>query len=127
MSKIVFFACLMLLLSGDVVAQQSLVGKYAGSFDVHTARGRVVPRGLSLEILSVKDNTVTGTAVNESTGNCAGEYSVAGTMTGNTLSLRETKKGGVAGDCGLRLELTVDGDKLVGTMGEKGNPVRLSK
>jgi hypothetical protein len=35
---------------------------------------------------------------------------------GDELELRATRKGGPAGDCGMVLRLTVEGNKLVGTM-----------
>ena len=39
-------------------------------------------------------------------------------MKGNELQLKATEKGGPAGDCNVNLKLTVEGNKLVGTMGQ---------
>ena len=126
MKKAIFSACILLVFSDPAFAQQSLVGKYTGGVsEVPTPIGNQ-QFGLTLEILTTSGNTVTGKAEFFTPGACGGEYPVAGKRKGDTLTLRATKKGGAAGDCGLRLELTVEGDKLVGTMNRKF-PAQLSK
>jgi len=102
------------------LAQQTLLGKYSGSFSSFTNFGQVIT-GITLEILSVDGDKVSATAVRARGGAagrspCAGEYPVEGKLKGDTLALRATTKGGPAGDCDLTLRLTVEGNKLVGTV-----------
>jgi hypothetical protein len=119
MKKIVFSAGIVFALSGPVFAQQTLLGKYSGSF-TQTSRLSNVSVGLSLEILSVDGDTVKGKAVRYAIGKgaCAGEYPVEGNVKGDVLELKATQKGGPSGDCGMTLRLTVEGNKLVGTMND---------
>ena len=118
MKNIVIAAVLALLFSCPVLAQQTLLGKYSGSFVLITKRGDV-NAGLTLEILTVEGDTVKGKAVRMAEGtrvSCAGEYPVEGKVKGDALELIATEKGGPAGDCPMTFRLTVEGSKLVGTM-----------
>lgn len=119
MNKPIFLAFTLFLLAGSVAAQQPLVGKYKGSLDVRNCRGNMCDTGLTLEILSEKDGAVTGVAERIGQSGCAGKYEVTGTVEGNRITLQQTRMGGRGGDCGMNLDLTVDGDKLVGTMNKK--------
>jgi len=132
LKNILIAAASALLFSCPVLAQQTLLGKYSGSFSSFTNFGQVIT-GITLEILSVDGDKVSATAVRARGGAagrspCAGEYPVEGTVKGDTLVLRATEKGVKAvgaGDCGLMLRLTVDGNKLVGTVNK--NEAQLSK
>ena len=127
MNKIVVSAGLAVFFSAPVLAQHALVGKYTGSFVQRTGSGEYTP-GLTLEILTVEGDTVKGKAVRGAAGSargCAGEYPVEGKLKGDTLELKATEKGGPAGDCQLTLKLTVEGNKLVGTLLKY--PAQLSK
>ena len=127
MKKIIVAAGLAILFSAPVLAQHALVGKYTGSFVQRTGTNEYTP-GLTLEILTVEGDTVKGTAVRGASGSargCAGEYPVEGKLKGDTLELKATTKGGPAGDCDLTLRLTVEGNKLVGTLLKY--PAQLSK
>ena len=118
MNKIVVAAGLAVLVSAPVLAQHALVGKYTGSFTQPTTNGDMHP-SITLEIVSVEGNTVKGTAVRGSAGpayRCAGEYPMEGKVKDNALTLRATTKGGRAGDCDLSFRVTVEGNKLVGTV-----------
>ncbi len=111
---------LILFFSVSVFAQEALVGKYSGAFTQPTRNGDQQV-GLTLEISSVEGGAVKGTAVRMAPpgrGGCRGEYPVEGTVKGNELTLKATEKGGPAGDCNVNLKLTVEGNKLVGTMGQ---------
>lgn len=120
MKKIVFSVGIFLVFSGPAFAQQTLVGKYSGSFVQTTNRGDVTA-GLTLEVLAVEGDTVKGKAARASVGNrdgCAGEFTVEGKVKGNELELKSTASSVGAGDCSMALRLTVDGNKLVGTMNQ---------
>src|SRR5262245_12807279 len=101
-----------------VFSQNALVGKYNGSFAQPTSQGDVHPT-ITLEIVSVEGDTVKGKAVRGSAGpayRCAGEYPMEGKVKDSALTLRATAKGGRGGDCDLTFRLTVEGNKLVGTV-----------
>jgi hypothetical protein len=62
------------------------------------------------------DGKVTGVAQRYSAmgeNPCNGEYPIAGTRKDNQIDVRATEKGGKAGDCGLRVRRTVQGNKIV--------------
>jgi hypothetical protein len=129
MKNIVIAAVSALLFSCPALAQQTLLGKYSGTFSYIDHRGEV-HTGISLEILSVDGDSVSAKAVRASgslrgRSACAGEYQLEGKVKGDALELRVTEKGGGAGDCGMTLRLTVDGNKLVGTVNK--NKAQLSK
>lgn len=112
------FAC------GSVYAQDSLVGKWSGSFSIQTSRGEIKV-GVELTIASVENGKVKGTATSYSKS-CGGQYEMQGTYQDDKLALKSANKSGGAGDCWFGLKLTVDGNKLVGTTGV-GSPIQLSK
>jgi len=109
-----------------------LLGKYSGSFSSSTPRGEVTT-GITLEILSVDGDAVAGKAIRAPAARggrspCAGEFPVEGKVRGDTLELKGTEKGIKAmgaGDCEMALRLTVDGNKLVGTI--NNSKAQLSK
>jgi hypothetical protein len=107
---------LTLCAAGVAFAQDSLVGKYNGSYEVHTMRG---PQkfGVTLAINSVEAGRVTGTATLHQ-GGCRGDYPVAGSVKDDAIGVRATTKGGPAGDCGFGFKGKVDGNRLVGQMGK---------
>ena len=118
MNKIIIAVGSILVFSCPVFAQQTLLGKYSGSFMQRTHRGDY-SAGLTLEIVSLEGDTAKGKVWRSSAtqrGSCAGEYPVEGTLKDNALILKSTEKGGHAADCGVNLKLTVEGSKLVGTM-----------
>jgi len=115
------------LCTSPAVAQQNLVGKYTGSFMVRE-RGAEVPVGFTLEISSVDDRKVKAVAVRSggagtATRQCAGNYELEGTLSGNDLRLRSTS--GPKADCTMSLRLVAEGDKLKGQIGSQ--PIELSK
>ena len=116
---------LVLWIASAAFAQQTLLGTYSGSYSATTFSGsNPIEVRLTLDITSLEDGIVKGKGMNYSRP-CYGEYPLEGILKGNELKLDATRKGGPAGDCGMSLRLTVDGNKLVGTMG-KWN-ARLSK
>jgi hypothetical protein len=104
-------------------AQDSLPGKYVGSFPVQTNLG-MQEVGVTVVINTVEDGKVKGTATLGGRG-CAGDYPFEGTIKGDAIGLRGTQKGGRAGDCSFGFKGKVDGNRLVGTMGK--NEVELRK
>ena len=126
--KIVFGAVVILCLSSAVFAQQTIIGKYTGTFVTLTRSGDRA-QGLTLEIASVEGDIVKGKATRYPSGQaglgCQGEYPVEGTLKANELILKSTEKGGRAADCGMNLNLNVEGNKLVGTVNK--NKAELSK
>lgn len=111
-------------LSAEVWADGPTIGKYDGSYTMPSHRGPR-PRGLTIVIESVEGGLVKGVATRHE-DKCRGDYPVQGKMDGNKLQLRATEKGGPAGDCGFSANMTVEGNKMVGTMGD-GSPVQVSK
>jgi len=100
MNKLLFSACLLLVVSGPVVAQQSLVGKYTGSFVMPTNRGDE-NWGLTLEILSAKGDAVEGLAQRAGKGGCVGDYPVAGTAKAMLLRCEQRKRAASAAIAGF--------------------------
>jgi hypothetical protein len=81
------------------------------------------PWGLELNITSVESANVKGTLLRHG-AQCKGDFELEGTLKENQLVLR-SNKGGPSGDCTSNFRLTVEGNKLVGTMGNF--PAQLSK
>ena len=102
--------------SGAVFAQDSIVGRYTGSFDFQTNQG-LQKVGVTVVIDSVEDGRVKGTATMGGRA-CAGDYPVEGTLKGSELAVRSTRKGGPAGDCSFAFRGTAEGSRLVGRMGK---------
>lgn len=117
-------------LAAGMAASQCLLadglepGKYTGSMTKMTNRN-IQQWGVAVLIESVEDGVVKGVATRYQ-GNCRGDVPIQGRLEGNTLKLRESSKGGPAGDCGFRATLTVEGNKLVGTTGA-GEPMEVSR
>ena len=127
MKKSVVGIGLVLLCSHAALAQHALIGKYSGFYLARTVTADR-PMGLTLEIVTVEGDTVKGIATRMASGPrppCNGDYPVAGTVKGDALDLRSTRMGGPAGDCRMRLRLTAQENKLIGTM--NGVNTELSK
>ena len=114
------------LVSSVAGAQESLIGKYTGSYASTTRNGNTIQRGVELTIVSVDNGVVKGTAEVTRRGSCSGAYPMEGKLEGKTLVMRSTEKGGSASDCSFRLKATHEGNKLVGTVGQ-GSALELSK
>ena len=97
-------------------AQDALVGKYAGSFPIQTNRGNV-DVGVTVVIASAEDGKLKGTGTYHA-GPCAGDYPLEGYVKGNAVGLRGTAKGGRAGDCAFGFKGTVEGNRLIGSIGK---------
>ena len=108
-------ACFAIVISGaaSAFAQESLVGTYNGNYELPRGTQRF---GITLVISSAEDGKVKGNAIFQR-GNCQGSYPVEGGVKGNTIRVRATAKGGPAGDCFFSFSGTVDGNRLVGKMG----------
>jgi hypothetical protein len=111
------------LWGSSCLAQDSLPGKYVGSFPVQTNRGQQEV-GVTVVIQSVEEGKVKGIATLGGRG-CAGDYPFEGTVKGDAIGLRATQKGGPAGDCNFGFKGKVEGNRLIGTMGK--NEVELRK
>lgn len=111
----------LLILAASAYAQESLVGKYAGTFNLQTQSRGVVPIAISLEIMSASDGKVQGRASRSHSSKagmgCIGEYKLEGTYQGDKIEM-QSQPGGPAGDCTMDLHLTREGGKLRGTMGK---------
>ncbi|MGA8055714.1 MAG: hypothetical protein WCA12_17970 [Burkholderiales bacterium] len=112
------------LASGVVGAQELLTGKYTGNYQRRSNQG-LQATGLVVVIDSVEGGTVKGSAT-ISGSQCAGNYPIEGKLGEGKLQIRTTEQGGRAGDCGLRLNLVVEGNKLKGTTGA-GHAAELSR
>lgn len=116
--------------AASVCAQQTLVGKYSGTFMQKTKYGDK-PASITLDITSVEDGKVIATAVRfggGGTGGCAGTYKMQGTHQDNNVDITAVEKSGSAGDCGMRLQLVASDNKLTGKFGEQGErDITLSK
>ena len=93
------------------IAQETLAGKYSGNY---TTTGKGIERqwGLELNITSVENGKVKATLVRNGQ-ECKGDFELEGTIKENQLVLR-SNKGGRSGDCTSNLQLTVEGNKLLG-------------
>jgi uncharacterized protein YceK len=100
----------------------TLGGKYSGNYTVTGSRGDR-QWGLELTIGSIEGENVKGTLVRYG-AQCKGNFDLEGTLKENQLVLRSNKSG-PAGDCTSNFRLTVEGNKLAGTMGTF--PAQLSK
>ena len=107
-----------------VDAQEPVTGKYTGNYMRKTNQG-LQTTGLVIVIESVDGGMVKGAAT-ISGSQCAGDYPIEGKFGDGKMQLRTTEKGGRAEDCGLRLNLVVEGNKLRGTTGA-GHPAELSR
>ena len=112
----------LIVAASSAFAQESLVGKYAGTLMLPSQSRGIVPVPISLEITSAADGKLQGKANRSSSAwlgqGCAGEYKLAGTYEGNKLDMRATEPGGPAKDCPMRLRLVAEGRKLKGKMGQ---------
>ena len=112
----------LILAASSASAQESLVGKYSGTFMLPSQSRGVLPVAISLEITSAADGKLQAKATRSASAwagqGCAGEYKLAGTYEGNKLDMRSTEPGGPAKDCGMRLRLVAEGKKLKGKMGQ---------
>jgi hypothetical protein len=108
-------------------AQDSaVIGTYRGNV-MFPGRFGETPLGLVVVIEAVEDGLVKANADYSTRGPCADRFPMEGKLQENKLTLREAKKFGRAGDCTLLLNLSVEGNKLVGKTGGPGHPVTLSK
>jgi hypothetical protein len=111
-------------LCASTYAQQpaALAGKYSGNYMVSGKTGDR-PWGLELNITNVEGEKVKGTLLRHG-AQCKGDFELEGTLKENQLVLRSNKSG-ASEDCVSNFRLTVEGNKLVGTMGKY--PTQLSK
>ncbi len=118
-------AILLLAFSAITGAQESLIGKYAGSFvgqNDHSV-------GVELVIASVENGVVKGTATRFQKGKrqtCNGDYPMEGELNAGTLKMKSTEKAGTTQECSFKLTVKQDGNKLVGTT-IRDAPIELSK
>lgn len=108
------------ILGSSLYAQESIIGKYSGSFSVKAQQG-VLAVPVTLQITSVEGGDVKATATRQSVGNrgpimyCGGEYQMVGTYKGNKLVLKSVSG---PSDCTLGFVLVPEGNKLTGTVGK---------
>jgi hypothetical protein len=109
----------LILAASSVSAQESLVGKYAGTFVLQSTSRGVLAIPISLEITSAADGKLQAKAIRSQQSRigegCAGEYKLAGTYKGNNIRMK-SEPGGPAKDCILNFRLVADGKKLKGKM-----------
>ena len=113
----------LLFFAASVHAQESVTGRYTGSFTAQM-QGRDVPVGLTMVISSVEDGRVKGVATMDGQS-CGGDYPFEGYLKGNAIGVRSNVKGGRAGDCVFGMTGTLEGNRIVGTIGRF--PLQLSK
>jgi hypothetical protein len=105
-----------------VGAQDSLVGTYNASY---TSTGiQSTLQSLTIVIASVEDGRVKGTGVRHDKA-CGGEYPLEGSIKGDQLRVRATKKGGPAGDCSFGFAGKIEGNTITGKWGP--HEVKFSK
>jgi len=124
LSVVMSLTVLALVGAPQVWAQDTLVGKYAGSFDWEL-RGKIESRGMDLTITNMENERVRGSVTMYAGGVCRGAIPVEGIYKENQLLLRG-KGGGAPGDCNVSFKLVSKGNKLTGTNG-LGRRVELSK
>lgn len=116
------FALSVFLPCGFALAQESLLGKYSGSYERKTTRGEQ-HYGVELTLESIENGVVKGKVVRHGR-QCPGSYPIEGTLRESALNLR-SGKGGTTDDCSANLRLKVEGDKLRGTIGS--TPIELAR
>jgi len=116
-------------IAAPLQAQESLVGRYVGSYEGQARTGGTRSNGVELNITSEENGIVKGEARLVTAGSCAGAYPMEGRFENNKLVMRATSKGGGAGDCSFSFNAVKEGNKLVGTTGTSGSgrPLQLSK
>jgi hypothetical protein len=108
------------IFASSLCAQESIIGKYSGSFSVKAQQG-VLAVPVTLQITSVENEYVKAKATRQSVGNrgpimyCGGEYEMVGTYRGNKLVLKSVSG---PSDCVLGFVLVPEGNKLTGTVGK---------
>ena len=103
------FAC-------PVLAQDSAVGKYSGSYTLPSS-GVVA---LVLDIRSIKDGVVEGQGERSMALGpqmCTGPFRLTGTLKGESIDVRAAEKFGSTKDCTFRLRGAVSGNKITGKVG----------
>jgi hypothetical protein len=107
-----------------VEAQEPATGKWTGNYMRRTNQG-LQGTGLTINIDSVQDGVLKGSATIYGS-QCAGDYPVEGKVADGKVQIRTTEQGGRAGDCGLRLNLVLEGNRMKGTTGA-GHSAELSR
>ena len=125
MNRIALGLTILAIAPAVIHAQDSPVGKYTGNYE--TTGIANVTHSVTVEISSFEGGKVKGIATRNSTARtsgCRGQYPIEGTYKDNKISLRETEKGGPAGDCTFRFTGTREGDALVGKFGQNDLTLR---
>ena len=104
-------------------AQDGVAGTYVGSITAQSG-GRDVEIGLTMVISSAEAGRIKGVATMGGQS-CGGDYPFEGFLKGNEIGVRSNVKGGRAGDCDFGMRGTLEGGRIVGTIGR--SPLRLSK
>ena len=102
--------------SAAAIAQQSIMGTYNGSIEVRTPRG-LERMGVTMVISDIEDGKLKGTGTIQQ-GPCRGDYPIEGNMKGDAIGVISKGKGGASGDCVFGFRGKVDGERLVGNMGQ---------
>ncbi len=109
-----------LVCAASLHAQETLVGKYSGTFNLTTRTG-AHGIAITMEITNAANGKLQGKANRHSAGRagtgCAGEYKLEGTYQDNKLEIT-SEAGGPAKDCILHFHLVAEGNKLRGKMGD---------
>jgi hypothetical protein len=119
MFKTFFIGATLCALSIPAYAQETLVGKWSGSYlYVGNLGGTTAPAniGVELEITSVEGNVVKGLA-KQFSRICGGEYPLSGKLDGNNLGMVSAPNMGPTGDCRFGFRAVVDGSKMTGKVG----------
>jgi hypothetical protein len=88
---------------------------------------------ITLDITSIENGAVQGRGERQGTDQsgirfkmgCIGSFPLTGTAKGSTVDLRAAEKFGAAGDCQFRIRGTVQGNKIIGKIGQ--SDIELSK
>jgi hypothetical protein len=120
-------ALLLSFCAAGAMGQSVLAGKYKGSYVTVTRTGNSTV-GITLDVKEVtKEGKVRADVVMSNNGSCDGTYPMSGNLAASSLTLKSTKKSGVAKDCSFGMNLRLEGsDKLSGkTTG--GRAITLTK
>ena len=111
----------LLVFAASAHAQESLVGKYNGTFLLQTQSRGILPIAISMEITSAAGGKLQGKASRSSNAKagmgCMGDYKLEGTYEGNKIDMK-SEPGGPAKDCIMHLQLVAEGNRLKGKMGQ---------
>jgi hypothetical protein len=112
--------------NASAAVESMLIGAYKGSFTALVSGAGFINVGLEINIDHAAQGRIRGHGIYYAKS-CRDKFPVDGIYRGNQIRIRSASKFGPVGDCSISLNLTIDGNRLVGHTGGPGYPVHLLK